>query len=44
MRDVLEVFAAPFFAFIDFALAAPAAAAVATGSLLVVVAMWIAIS
>ena len=30
MRDVLEILAAPFFAIIDFALAAPAAAALAS--------------
>ena len=33
MRDVLETLAAPFFALLDFALAAPAAAALATASI-----------
>lgn len=43
MRDVLEIFAAPVFAIIDFALAAPIAAVIATGSVLGVVAMLVAI-
>lgn len=43
MDDVLEMLAAPFFAIIDFALAAPAAAAIATGSVVGIVAMLVAI-
>jgi hypothetical protein len=46
MRDVLETLAAPVFAIIDFALAAPAAAVLATASLVgvAVVAMLVAIA
>jgi hypothetical protein len=44
MRDVLEILAVPFFALIDFALAAPAAA-IATASVgVAVVAMLVAIA
>jgi hypothetical protein len=45
MRDVLETFAAPFFAIIDLVLAAPAAAALATASVagLAVLAMLVGV-
>jgi hypothetical protein len=45
MHDVLETFAAPFFAIIDLVLAAPAAAALATASVagLAVLAMLVGV-
>ena len=46
MRDLLETFAAPWFSLIDFALAAPTAAALATTVMVgaAVVAMLVAVA